>query len=265
MAFNSTDLLEDLIHISHLAGNVIMDVYGSDNFDVVTKHSDDFDSPLTRADKAAHNVIVAELAKISEFDIVSEEGESHIPRTDPYWLVDPLDGTKEFVKRNGEFTVNIALMNNNRPVLGVVYAPALDVYYCGNTVHRKAFKIEKGERNDIFAEQVEGVPKIVVSRSHKDEQTQKLLDSIGEYEEVAMGSSLKLCLVAEGVAALYPRLGPTSLWDTAAADAVVTSAGGAVKTLDGSLLSYDPIAQILNPFFVVEPANNTIIWKDYLK
>ncbi len=261
MAFNSTDLLEDLIRISHLAGNVIMDVYGSDNFDVVTKHSDDFDSPLTRADKAAHNVIVDELAKISEYDIVSEEGESHIPKTDPYWLVDPLDGTKEFVKRNGEFTVNIALMSKDRPVLGVVYAPALDVYYCGDAANEHAFKIEKGERKDIRAESSTSIPKIVVSRSHKDERTHQLLNSIGKHEEVAMGSSLKLCLVAEGSASLYPRLGPTSLWDTAAADAVVTAAGGSVLTFDGQSLPYNPKKEILNPFFVVEGINKPVKWR----
>ncbi len=260
-----TPLLEHMIRIARRAGDAIMEVYTSDDFGVETKHDGDFDSPLTQADKAAHDVIVGELAKLNGYDIVSEEGDNRKVKTELYWLVDPLDGTKEFVKRNGEFTVNIALMKANRPLLGVVYAPVLDVYYCGNVEHRKAFKIEKGERKDIFAEYTDDTPKVVVSRSHKDDQTQKLLNAIGRYNEVAMGSSLKLCLVAEGAASLYPRLGPTSLWDTAAADAVVTSAGGAVKNLDGSLLSYDPTTQILNPFFVVEPANNSIAWTDYLK
>ncbi len=257
------ELLDKVIDIAKLAGDAIMDVYESDDFDVETKHDDNFTSPLTRADKAAHNVIVTELGKISDYYVLSEEGESHIPDTNPYWLVDPLDGTKEFVKRNGEFTVNIALVIGDRPVLGVVYAPALDVYYCGDVESGVAYKIVKGERIDIKAESRSNIPKIVVSRSHKDEKTQKLLDAIGEHEEVAMGSSLKLCLVAEGEAALYPRLGPTSLCDTGAADAVVTAAGGKVTQLNGKELSYKPDQEILNPNFVVS-AINSPVWQEHL-
>ena len=256
------DLLDKVIDLAKVAGDAIMEVYESDDFDVEIK---DDSSPLTRADKAAHDVIVKGLAKISDYDIVSEEGESRSPETEAYWLVDPLDGTKEFVKRNGEFTVNIALIKDGRPVLGVVYAPVLDVYYCGDVLAKRAIKIEKGEQKEIYATPAAGLPTIVVSRSHKDEQTQKLLDTIGECNEVAMGSSLKLCLVAEGAASLYPRLGPTSLWDTAAADAVVVAAGGAVKDLAGEMLRYNPQQNILNPYFVVESADNTIDWKAALK
>lgn len=262
----SSVLLENLISIAKKAGDVILEVYESDDFNTETKQDNDgFVSPLTRADKAAHVVITEGLAKISDYDVVSEEGDGHLPTTELWWLVDPLDGTKEFVKRNGEFTVNIALIKDKRPVLGVVYAPVLDVYYSGDVEAGEAFKIEKGERKAIKAMPTADRPTIVVSRSHKDEKTQKLLDEIGECNEVAMGSSLKLCLVAEGAAALYPRLGPTNLWDTAAADAVVVASGGAVKSLEGALLQYDPAKNILNPFFVVEAANNTINWKEYLQ
>lgn len=256
-----TPLLQQMITIAKQAGDAIMEVYQSDDFGAETKHDGDFASPLTRADKAAHRIIVERLEQLASYDIISEEGENRMVETELYWLVDPLDGTKEFVKRNGEFTVNIALMKGARPLLGVVYAPALDVYYCGNVEHRKAFKIEKGDKKDIEAVSHSMSPKIVVSRSHKDEQTQKLLDSIGEYEEVSMGSSLKLCLVAEGKAALYPRLGPTSLWDTAAADAVVTAAGGSVTTISGLPLQYEPEREILNPHFVVEAMDKPVRWK----
>lgn len=257
-----TDLLEQVIAISRGAGDIIMQVYESDDFDVVQKDDGDFISPLTKADKLASEFIVSKLKKISNLPIVSEENDER-DVSGMYWLVDPLDGTKEFVKRNGEFTVNIAFMTDDRPKLGVVYAPVFDVYYCGNVEDMQAYKIENSERNGIRAEQTEGVPKIVVSRSHKDERTMKLLEAIGEHEEVEMGSSLKLCLVAEGVAALYPRLGPTSLWDTAAADAVVTAAGGQVTQLNGQPLAYEPSREILNPYFVVS-GKRSIDWQRYL-
>lgn len=261
----NTEILEKVIQISKQAGDAILKVYESDDFDVEKKQDDQgFESPLTRADKAAHETIVDGLSVFSEYDIVSEEGDHHVPSTETWWLVDPLDGTKEFVKRNGEFTVNIALMKGNRPVLGVVYVPVQNVYYCGDAETNVAFKIENANRTDIKAEPLQGKPTIVVSRSHREGKTQDLLVSIGEFDEISMGSSLKLCLVAEGKASLYPRLAPTSLWDTAAADAVVTAAGGAVKDLEGNVLNYEPAKDILNPYFVVESANNNIDWKAHL-
>lgn len=261
----NNDLLDKLIALSKRAGDAIMDVYESDDFGVESKQDDSgLVTPLTRADKAAHNIIVDELAKMSDYDIVSEEGDSHEADTDMFWLVDPLDGTKEFVKRNGEFTVNIALVKNGRPVLGVVYAPVLDVYYCGDVEAGEAFKIKEGERKYIKSEAKTDRPVVASSRSHKDGRIQELLDSIGEHDEIVMGSSLKLCLVAEGAAMISPRFGPTSLWDTAAADAVVTAAGGAFRTSSGDVLNYNPSVNILNPHFVVEAANNTINWKKYL-
>lgn len=255
-------LLEQIIAISRGAGDIIMQVYESDDFDVQNKDDGDFVSPLTKADRLANQYIVAELGKISELPIVSEENDLREVEGD-FWLVDPLDGTKEFVKRNGEFTVNIALMHDNRPSLGVVYAPVLDVYYCGDAKTQSAFKIVNGEKKGISADQKDGLPRVVVSRSHKDERTVQLLEAIGEHEEVEMGSSLKLCLVAEGVASLYPRLGLTSLWDTAAADAVVTAAGGKVTQLDGKALVYEPEKEILNPFFVVS-GKRAIDWQKHL-
>lgn len=254
-------LLAEMTRIARLAGEAIMDVYESDDFDVEVKSDN---SPLTRADKAAHDVIARELSKMSEYDIVSEEGDNRSPQTEAFWLVDPLDGTKEFVKRNGEFTVNIALVKAGKPALGVVYAPVTDIYYCGDVAAGQAYKIAGDEKTAIAAQSSGEVPKIVVSRSHKDERTQALLDFIGEHEEVPMGSSLKLCLVAEGAAELYPRLGPTSLWDTAAADAVVTAAGGTVHNEQGDPLEYAPGVNIKNPYFIVATKNCRIDWKKLL-
>lgn len=260
---NRRDALKQLQEIALAAGKAILEVYESDDFGVETKNEDGYLSPLTRADKTANDIIVEGLQKVSDLPIVSEENTTR-EVSGNFWLVDPLDGTKEFVKRNGEFTVNIALVQDNQPLLGVVYAPVLDVYYIGDVSAKSAVKIENGTLASITAQHHAMPPVIVTSRSHKDERTEKLLGGIGEYSERSMGSSLKLCLVAEGAAMLYPRLGPTSLWDTAAADAVVTAAGGAVKQLSGEPLVYEPSKQILNPEFIVEAGNNTINWQAYL-
>ncbi|GFG76527.1 3'(2'),5'-bisphosphate nucleotidase CysQ [Mycobacterium botniense] len=255
----SEELLEEMVRIAGRAGSAIMNVYGSDDFAVELKSDH---SPVTRADKAAHKIIAEELARISDYDIISEESDNRIPTTDPYWLIDPLDGTKEFIKRNGEFTVNLALVRGKRPILGVVYAPALNVCYCGNVKKGEAFKITGDKKAKIQALRPAGRPKVVVSRSHINDQTQALVESVGDHDEVAMGSSLKLCLVAEGAASLYPRLGPTSLWDTAAADAVVTAAGGHVTNVTtGQDLEYDPWRTVINDAFVVESADRKIPWK----
>jgi 3'(2'), 5'-bisphosphate nucleotidase len=175
-----------------------------------------------------------------------------------FWLVDPLDGTKEFIKRNGEFTVNIALIENGQPVLGVVYAPVLDVcYYAARGLG--AF-VKRGEVSQLICVQphTAGQPvKVVASRSHSDERTTELLKQLGDHECISMGSSLKLCLIAEGVAHFYPRLGPTMEWDTAAAHAVVNEAGGIVCDLNGDELSYNK-PDLHNPYFLVMPARDKL-------
>jgi 3'(2'), 5'-bisphosphate nucleotidase len=255
-------LIQNIIHISHLAGDKIMDIYQKD-FTIYTKSDE---SPLTEADLAAHNCIVEGLNKVSDLPILSEESAdiSWQERNswDTYWLVDPLDGTKEFIKKNGEFTVNIALIKDGVPIFGVVYAPVLEQTYVG-VLGQGAYKITAGVKASISPKAfTQGETwKIVGSRSHQSPEIQALLDSLqGETELVAMGSSLKLCLVAEGAAHLYPRLGPTCEWDTGAAQAVVEAAGGKVTIIEDSSdplkadalpLRYNQKESILNPYFLV--------------
>jgi len=248
-------MLQQLVTIAQQAGDAIMAVYSTD-FSVETKSDD---SPLTRADQAAHELIVAELKKLApEIPILSEEDTDIAGRSawgsGRYWLVDPLDGTKEFIKRNGEFTVNIALIEQGSAVLGVVHAPALGVTYAASA-HDGAFKLVAGSEADWQRIQVahhasETAWRVVGSRSHADNSLTEFVSRLGECELVSMGSSLKLCLVAEGAADIYPRLGPTSLWDTAAAQCVVEAAGGKVIQLNGQALSYANTEQLLNPFFL---------------
>ncbi|MDZ7852555.1 MAG: 3'(2'),5'-bisphosphate nucleotidase CysQ [Halomonas sp.] len=251
---NLATLLDQTHALAKEAGAAIMAVYARD-FSVEEK---DDKSPLTEADKAAHEVIVAGLAALPEgIPVLSEEdagGFSGADANGRYWLVDPLDGTKEFIKRNGEFTVNIALIENGRPVLGVVVAPALEVSYLA-AEGVGAFKVaEEGKRQPIHVagKPAEGASwRVVGSRSHPSPDLAAWLEQLGSHDMVPMGSSLKLCLVAEGAADVYPRLGPTCLWDTGAAQAVVEQAGGRVETLDGRPLSYATPEENLNPHFVV--------------
>ncbi|MBZ9539941.1 3'(2'),5'-bisphosphate nucleotidase CysQ [Modicisalibacter tunisiensis] len=239
------------------AGRAIMTVYARE-FSVEEKHDR---SPLTEADQAAHDLIVAGLEALPDaIPVLSEEDVEGFPGSDArgrYWLVDPLDGTKEFIKRNGEFTVNIALIEHGKPVLGVVVAPALGVSYLA-AEGVGAFKVgEDGERRAIRTASgpAVGTPwRVVGSRSHPSAEMAAWLENLGPHEMVAMGSSLKLCLVAEGAADAYPRLGPTCLWDTGAAQAVVEQAGGRVETLQGEPLRYvSPVSpeETRNPYFVV--------------
>lgn len=257
-------LITDVVRIAKDAGAEIMNVYESDDFAVEQKTDDqDYVSPLTRADKQANDVIVRELSQLGDVPVVSEENDIRSVEG-MFWLVDPLDGTKEFIKRNGQFTVNIALIDNNRPIFGVVYAPAIDTLYVGNVSTSSSYKEDSAGKQDIEAVPKADVPVIVTSKSHKDEQTAAMLDAIGPHEEKSIGSSLKLCLVAEGAASLYPRLAPTMLWDTAAADAVVTASGGRVVNTSGEQLTYELVGDLRNPYFVVEAKDNTIDWQQYL-
>jgi len=249
-------LLPKVVALAREAGEAIMVVYRSGEAGVSSKADD---SPLTLADMASHQTIVAGLKKLAPgVPILSEEA-ADIPYIERkqwsrYWLVDPLDGTKEFIKRNGEFTVNIALIDNGMPIMGVVYAPVLDVCYYA----------EKGagafmQRVNNAAQQIRvrlhrtgQTIKVVASRSHSDARTAALLDKLGDHESVSMGSSLKFCLVAEGEAHFYPRLGPTMEWDTAAAHAVVNGAGGIVCDAAGQELGYNK-EDLHNPEFFVLP------------
>lgn len=244
-------LLNEIVDIARRAGVAIMEIYQQD-FGVDYKEDQ---SPLTQADLAAHHMISAGLATVSpDIPVLSEEDVASFKGANAdgyYWLVDPLDGTKEFIKKNGEFTVNIALIKDGNPVLGVVYAPALDWMYFA-AVGLGAYKQVANHSADVIQVSKNTVEpfKVVGSRSHSDETLNQWLEKLGQYELIPMGSSLKICLVAEGRADIYPRLGPTSLWDTAAAHAILNVAGGAVFSLLGGHLSYAEPAKVLNPHFI---------------
>lgn len=243
-------MLDEICQLARKAGDVIMEVYdGQAPMDV--SHKSD-DSPVTAADIAAHKVILQGLSELfpdipvlSEEDPPGWEARQHWQR---YWLVDPLDGTKEFIKRNGEFTVNIALIGNGKPVLGVVYAPVLNVMY--SAAEGKAWKEEGGHRVQIHVREARP-PLVVVSRSHADTELEDYLSQLGEHQTTAIGSSLKFCLVAEGKAQLYPRFGPTNIWDTGAGHAVAIAAGAHVHDWQGRTLDYAPRESFLNPGFRV--------------
>ena len=245
-------LIEPIAALAVAAGNSILEVYATD-FDVQNKSDE---SPLTQADLASHKVIAAGLAQLTpDIPIISEE--DGLPEFDVrgrwqrYWLIDPLDGTKEFVNRNGEFTVNIALIDSNRPIFGVVHVPVQDKTYIGCEGRGSELRADGRSQKIRVASNSSAPVRIVGSRSHRGSSLDAFLDKLGDHDMVPMGSSLKFCTVAEGNADIYPRLGPTSEWDTAAAQAVVEQAGGQVLELDGKSLSYNKKADILNPWFLV--------------
>ncbi|MDJ0698451.1 MAG: 3'(2'),5'-bisphosphate nucleotidase CysQ [Woeseiaceae bacterium] len=246
-------LLEPVVAMAVEAGDAILEVYATD-FDVQNKADE---SPLTQADLASHNRIVAGLGALTpEIPIISEE--SGLPdfatrsAWAQYWLIDPLDGTKEFVNRNGEFTVNIALIEDHRPILGVVHVPVQKKTYVGCKGAGSTVRSPGSDPRAIrVAESSTDPVRVVGSRSHRGASLDAYLEQLGDYDMVPMGSSLKFCIVAEGGADIYPRLGPTSEWDTAAAQAVVEQAGGVVLQLDGTPLSYNAKDDILNPYFMV--------------
>jgi len=244
-----------VVDVAKKAGDAIMEVYKRD-FEIYEKSDK---SPLTEADLASHKVIVESLKELTpDLPILSEESSKEEIESrmswQTYWLIDPLDGTKEFIKKNSEFTVNIALVHRNKTMFGVVYAPALEVVYWGGR-DIGSRKLENGIESSInVANRKQNTKdmKVVGSRSH---QSQEFIDFIADYpgaEIVSMGSSLKLCLVAEGSADLYPRLGLTSEWDTAAAHAVVEGAGGSIVSLEDNMpLSYNTKQDtLLNPYFL---------------
>ena len=259
-------LLEPVAALALKAGNEILAVYNSEEFSIQEK---DDKSPLTAADLASHHAIVDGLTALTaDIPVLSEESAS-LPFSERsswqrYWLVDPLDGTREFIKRNGEFTVNIALIDAGVPVLSVVHVPVSGVSYLA-CKRQGAFKQEPGsERRAITVRKLGDGPVMVVgSRSHRGDSLISFLEKLGEHDMVGMGSSLKLCLVAEGAADLYPRLGPTSEWDTAAAQCVVEQAGGFVTGTDMKPLRYNTKDSLLNPFFLVF-GDDSRDWSTYL-
>jgi 3'(2'), 5'-bisphosphate nucleotidase len=254
-----------VLQLAQEAGRAILDIYNRD-FQVEQKADE---SPLTEADLASHHTIVDGLQQLTpDIPVLSEESAS-LPyetrrRWHRYWLVDPLDGTREFIKRNGEFTVNIALIEDGRPVMGVVHVPVSGVSYTGEA-DRGAYKHDQhGVRHPIEVTRATQRPiRVAGSRSHAGDSLQRFLDNLGAHDIVSMGSSLKLCLVAEGCADVYPRLGPTSEWDTAAAQAVVEAAGGRVTDTSMQPLRYNQKESLLNPHFLVF-GDLDIDWSQYL-
>jgi 3'(2'), 5'-bisphosphate nucleotidase len=253
MSAASPALLEHVAGIARAAGREILEVYAGGALAPTAKADD---SPLTAADLRAHRLIVQGLNELTpELPVLSEEC-AHAPfatrsRWSRYWLVDPLDGTREFLSGNGEFTVNVALIEGHAPVLGVVHVPVTETTYRG-LAGVGAWRERRGQPvESIHVAGHSATPlRVVGSRSHRGDSLDPFLAQVGAHELLAIGSALKFCLVAEGAADVYPRLGPTSEWDTAAAHAVLVAAGGAVCALDGRALEYNARASLLNPFFV---------------
>jgi 3'(2'), 5'-bisphosphate nucleotidase len=246
------ELLDKIRSIAREAGDAILSVYRRD-FGVELK---DDRSPLTEADRLSHELITRRLGALAEaLPVLSEEAAPEQLRGRRewrrFWLVDPLDGTKEFIKRNGEFTVNIALIAEHAPVLGVVCAPAIDREYFGGP-GLGAWRAEGGAAAaPIHVRPApSGAARVVGSRSHPSPDLARYLEGLGEHEVKSMGSSLKICLVAEGEADVYPRFGPTSEWDTAAAQAVLEGAGGCIMDTVGQPLRYNGKEHLLNPHFL---------------
>ena len=263
-----TDMLLNVIRAALVAGRAILEVYASADMGVEMKADN---SPLTRADKAS-NAVLMDTLTATELPVLSEEGRN-IPYEERsgwqrFWLVDPLDGTKEFIKRNGEFTTNVALIDNGTPIAGVVYAPVLDTLYFGSR-DMGAYRVEFASRTDMSSmdtllSSALPLPRpgrtdttfvIVGSRSHPSPEFAAYIDQKKtEHDEVdirSIGSSLKICLVAEGTADVYPRLGPTMEWDTGAGHAVALAAGCTINVHEtGTPLQYNK-ENLLNPFFIV--------------
>ena len=264
MSRMTADLHEAVIVIAREAGQAIMAVY-EHAFDV---HQKSDDSPLTAADLAAHRVIMEGLKRLTpEWPVLSEE-EADIPwsvRADwhTYWLVDPLDGTREFIKRNGEFTVNIALIEQNEPIFGVVHAPVTGELWhaeLGRHAYRRRGQVDEQLRTRAPAK---APLKVAARRSHRDPRTESVLKRMGDIQEVSLGSSLKFCRIAEGSLDVYPRFGPTSEWDTAAAQCVLEAAGGALLAPDGRAFRYNRRETLLNGDFVAM-GDMTLPWRTWL-
>ena len=261
----TVDLRETVIAIARQAGEAIMEIY-REGFEVTHKQDA---SPLTAADMAAHRIIVEGLQRLTpELPVLSEES-AEVPWEvrrlwQSYWLVDPLDGTREFVKRNDEFSVNIALVVQGAPVLGVVQAPVGGQVW--HAVRGEAAYRRDGQRDEpLRVRSPASAPlRVAASRSHRDARTQAVLDRMGEIEEVALGSSLKFCRIAEGRLDVYPRFGPTSEWDTAAGQCVLHAAGGALLAADtGKPFRYNRRETLLNGDFIAL-GDTELPWQEWL-
>lgn len=245
-----SSILPDVIKIADEASEKVLHIYQSD-FKVNYKEDH---SPITAADIASHDIIVKGLRQISrDIPILSEEG-AEIPWEERkkwrrFWLIDPIDGTKDFTQRTGEFTVNIAMIEDGEPVMGVVTAPALKEAFWGIRGEGAHMRDRTGRVHRIRVAEPKDTLRVVASKNHLNEETRAFIEALGSHETVQAGSSLKFCRIAEGHADIYPRMGPTSEWDTAAAHAVLVAAGGKVQTPEGQPLVYGK-ENILNPNFI---------------
>lgn len=246
------NLIQEIVMVSEDAGNSILDIYHDSNSGFDLK---DDKSPLTKADISSHTIIVNKLKDLTpSIPIISEE-DCDIPfrirsKWKEYWLVDPLDGTKEFLKRNGEFTVNISLIRNNKPILGVINIPIMKKIYWG-AENKGSFLINENgisKKINVSKDKKDQI-RIVASRSHYNDELDSKINKIKNYKIINVGSSIKFCLIASGEADIYPRLGPTSEWDTGAGDAILRFAGGTTITEDGKDLLYNTKESYLNNNF----------------
>jgi 3'(2'), 5'-bisphosphate nucleotidase len=244
-------LAEALFPVLARAGEAIMQVYRADF--TVTHKADD--SPLTRADLESQRIILEALSQLTPSVPVLSEESAHAPFSErrqwrELWVVDPLDGTREFVKRNGEFTINVALVIEHEPVLGIIAAPALRHLYWGIAGVGAFSRAEAAPTRPISVSAPARPLRVIGSRSHLSPQTARYIEQLGPHVMTGIGSSLKFCLLAEGKADLYPRFGPTSEWDTAAGQAILEAAGGHVRRLDGHRLRYNCRESLINGDFI---------------
>jgi len=248
---------KSVLLIAKNAGNKVAEIYNGhikDAEKLICKNKSD-GSPITIADKLSHQIIFKSLSAITPtINIVSEENEQsliHRKNIGSFWLIDPLDGTKEFIARNSEFTINIALILDGQTEWGVVYAPIKDLLYWGGRKYGSWLQTGNDIKKINVSLDLSGEKsyRVVASNSHMNEKTVQFIKTLGNYELIQAGSSLKLCKVAEGSADIYPRLGPTAEWDTAAGQAVLEGAGGYVYDMNGHFLTYGK-PEVLNPYFI---------------
>lgn len=265
MSINTSDFLQPVISLAQSAAIEILKFYYSE----LTVQQKADNTPLTAADLAAHEVIVKGLTALTpDIPVLSEEDASATfeerQKWETYWLVDPLDGTREFINHNGEFSINIALVKNHQAIMGVIYAPVTKTCYYAIKGFG-AFKLERDGHSQPISVRITAPEQVHVagSRSYLDNSLDNFLKNLGKYELTKMGSSLKSCLVAEGKVDIYARLGPTSEWDTAAAQCIVEEAGGLITTTDMQPLLYNTKDSLLNPHFFVF-GDKSVNWASYL-
>ena len=259
------ELISGVIRLAEAASDRILEIYNSE-FSIT--HKDDR-SPLTAADMASHDIICKGLNELTPAIPILSEESAEIPFAtrqswDYFWLVDPLDGTREFIKRNGEFTINIALIEKHTPILGLIHVPVTGATYYASRGNGACKKTGNDSLKKIYTRRTDaGRIALAGSRSHGSDRQQALIERIGNVEIHAIGSALKFCLVAEGIVDIYPRFGPTSEWDTAAAQCIVEEAGGMVTDTEINPLRYNTRESVLNPDFLVI-ADKTFNWRPYL-